>query len=315
MSKQASKTLIGAFVMGAIALLIFGILIFGSGRFFSERGRYVLYFGGSVRGLNVGSPVTFRGVKIGQVVDINLRLNPKDRSLRIEVFIETDPKRISVGDREAGVTVITGRSERERLMKEMIAKRGLKAQLALQSLVTGLLEVGLDFYPETPASFVGTDPNQIEIPTVPSDMEKLQATLSHAITKFEELPIEEIVKQLVNITEGLNRLLNSPQLEETVRSFDTTLKELQSLVRNLNSQVSPMSANIQESAKAARGALEQAQKTLDNAQKIISENSGLRFQILQMMEEVSSAARSLRIMTDYLEQHPEAVIRGKGQDE
>ena len=315
MSKQASKALIGAFVIGAIALIVMAITIFGSGRFFSARGKYVLYFGGSVKGLNVGAPVTFRGVKVGQVTDINLCLNPKDYSLRIEVFIEIDPKRLSVSSTETVVTVITAKAEREKLMKELIEKRGLRAQLQLQSLVTGMLEIELDFHPGTPINLVGTDPTQIEIPTVQSDMEKLQATVSNAIAKLENFPIEEFNKRLIEISTGLSRFINSPQLEETVRSLNDTLQSLKGLVRNLNNQVNPLSTNIQESAKAARGALEQAQKTLENAQRITSENSALRYEILQMMEEVSSAARSLRALTDYLEQHPEAVIRGKGKEE
>jgi paraquat-inducible protein B len=315
MSKQASKTLIGAFVVGALTLVVIGVLLFGSGHFFSESKTYVLFFGGTVKGLNVGAPVSFRGVKIGQVSAIKARFNPRDYAMIIAVYIKTTPGWLTSMGEEKPLNKILPNFEREKILQELVAKKGLRAQLQLQSLVTGLLEIEFDFYPDSPIALLGLEPNVPELPTIPSDMEKLQATVSNAIAKFEKFPIEEFTKRLMEISAGLSRFINSPQLEETVSSLNETLKTLQSFVRNLNNQVNPMSANIQESLKAAKGALEQAQKTLENAQRITSENSALRFQILEMTEQVSSAARSLRVMTDYFEQHPEAVIRGKGQSE
>jgi paraquat-inducible protein B len=315
MSKQASKTLIGAFVVGALTLVVIGVLLFGSGQFFSESKTYVLFFGGTVKGLNVGAPVSFRGVKFGQVSAIKARFNPRDYAMIIAVYIKTTPGWLTSMGEEKPLNKILPNFEREKILQELVAKKGLRAQLQLQSLVTGLLEIEFDFYPNTPIALLGLEPNVPELPTIPSDMEKLQATVSNAIAKFENFPIAEFTKRLMEISTGLSRFINSPQLEETVRSLNETLKTVQSFVSNLNNQVNPMSANIQESAKAAKGALEQAQKTLENAQKIMSENSALRFQILQTMEEVSSTARSLRVLTDYLEQHPEAVIRGKGKEE
>ena len=315
MSKQASKTLIGAFVVGALALVVIGILLFGTGQFFSESKKYVLFFSGSVKGLNVGAPVSFRGVKVGQVTDIKARFDPRDYSMRIAVYIKTHPGWLTPVREGKPLNNIFPSFQQEKILQELVDKKGLRAQLQLQSLVTGLLKVEFDFYPDTPITLLGTDPSVPELPTIPSDMEKLQMTLTNFIAKFEHLHIEELAKRLVDISEGIDRLVNSPQIEETVRSLDTTLKELQSFVRNLNTQVTPLSTGIQESVKAATSALEQAQKTLENAQRVTSDHSGLRFQILEMMEQVTEAARSLRIMTDYLEQHPEAVVRGKGQNE
>jgi paraquat-inducible protein B len=311
MSKQANKTIIGAFVMVAVALLIIAITIFGSGRFFSVRGAYVLYFGGSIKGLNVGAPVSFRGVKVGQVTDINVIFNPKDYSGTIEVFIETDPGRISIAKTETLVATITAQTERVNMMKELIAKRGLKAQLQLQSLVTGLLEVELDFYPGTPIRLVGTDPTQVEIPTVPSDMEKLQMTVSNAIAKFEKLPIDELMNNLVKAVNGIERLTNSPQITETLTSLNQTIQTVQVLVKNLDSRVGPITSNIDGGLKSARDALEQANKTLVAVEKVAGDTTTLRYQLSEALEQISDAARSLRVTADFIDQHPEAFIRGK----
>ena len=311
MSKPASKTLIGAFVVGALTLVVIGILLFGTGQFFSESKTYVLFFGGSVKGLNVGAPVSFRGVKVGQVSAIKARFDPRDYSMRIAVYIKTTPGWLTPVAEGKTLDKIISSFEREKILQDLVAKKGLRAQLQLQSLVTGLLEIEFDFYPDAPLTLLGTEPNVSELPTIPSDMEKLQMTLSNFITKFDKLPIDEFVKRLADIAEGIDRIVNSPQTEENVRSLNATLKGLQTLVRNLNNQVNPMSANIQESFKAAKAALEQAQKTLAAVEGVAGDASSLRYQMGEALEQISDAARSLRVTAEYLDQHPEALIRGK----
>ena len=147
MSKPANKTLIGVFVIGAIVLAIIAVIIFGSGKFFAEKMPLVMYFEGSVAGLNVGSPVMFKGVKVGVVKDIVLRFDSNNISFLIPVYAELDPKRFHVIGKIADET---------ELDKELI-KRGLRARLELQSMVTGQLMVDLDFYPDKPAKLVGLD--------------------------------------------------------------------------------------------------------------------------------------------------------------
>ena len=313
MSKKASKTLIGAFVVGALALAVIGILLFGSGQYFSESKTYVLFFRGSVKGLNVGAPVSFRGVKVGQVTAIKARIDPRDYALSIAVYIKTNPGWLTPVAEEKTLDKIISSFEREKILQDLVTKKGLRAQLQLQSLVTGLLEIEFDFYPDAPLTLLGTEPNVPELPTIPSDMEKLQLTLSKFISKFDELPIDEFVKRLTDIAAGIDRLVNSPQTEENVRSLNATLKGLQSLVHNLNNQVNPMSANIQESFKAAKAALEQAQKTLAAVEGVAGDASSLRYQMGEALEQISDAARSLRVTAEYLDQHPEALIRGKDE--
>ena len=148
MSKPASKTLIGVFVLGALALAVIALVIFGSGKFFERRITYVMYFDGSVKGLNIGSPVVFRGVKIGSVKDIELKADAKDFKVFIPVYVQVEPQK---------VTVIKGAPGQGQYIEELI-KKGLRAQLEMQSIVTGQLMINVDFFPDKPARFVGLDP-------------------------------------------------------------------------------------------------------------------------------------------------------------
>ncbi len=147
MSKPASKTLIGIFVLGAIALAVIGIVVLGSGKFFKETVGVVCYFEGDIKGLNVGSPVVFRGVKVGSVTNILLRFDPQTLDFKIPVFIEIEPDRIET---------IGPRGKKGERMKPLIDK-GLRAQLEMQSFVTGQLQIALNLLPDKPAKFVGTD--------------------------------------------------------------------------------------------------------------------------------------------------------------
>jgi paraquat-inducible protein B len=257
MSKRASRSLIGAFVVGAIALAVAGLVVFGSGKFFSNTVKIAMFFEGSVRGLNVGAPVEFRGVKIGRVTDIILRFDAVDMSAVIPVIIEIDRNRIAIvrGKWGQGPTYLKG-----------LVEKGLKAQLVQQSFLTGQLLVNLDAFPDKPAKLLGLDIGYPEIPTVPSSFAELSREL-------QNINIEQIALDLRRATESIERFVSSPELKETISSLNQALKSFDKLARNIDTSTSPAAA-----------------ETLD---------------------QIASLARSLRNLTDYLERHPESLIRGK----
>lgn len=342
MSKQASKTTIGAFVLGAIALAVAGVLIFGSGKFLRDLEKYVLYFEGSVKGLNIASPVMFRGVKMGNVTDIMLQYHPDDLTIYIPVVIEVERDRFES---------VTDEKRIKAPIRDLI-DRGLRAQLQLQSMVTGQLMVDLDFYPDEPAKLVRQDRERYpEIPTIPSDLQKITKAI-------EQLPLDEIVNKLANSLDGIEKIINSPDLQGSIVSLRKTLDSAEKLLVRVDKKVDPLIANIESTSDAARiafvktdktmdaatGAFKQAEKTLaleegvpgelasnirttltsaQNSLKqaeetlqaykgIGSEDSALIHEITAAMKELASAARSVRYLADYLERHPEAVLRGKG---
>jgi paraquat-inducible protein B len=334
MSKQANTKLIGGFVVGAIVLTVAGILLFGSGKFFSHQMKFVLFFEDDVKGLNIGSPVDFRGVNVGTVKDIKIVLNKKDFSLLIPVFIEIDTDRIIAGGEVSELKKLVETREKKTFI-QLLINRGFKAQLAMQSLVTGQLGVHLDFFPDKPLRLVGAEPSYTEIPTTESSLSALSKTL-------ENIPIGEIADKVEKTLDGIEKLVNSPDLKESLVSFHQTFDEAHVFLRNLDSQVKPLSTSTQltlgeakklfEKATQLAGSLnsripsliaslEGTSKSADVTLKVVNNaverfagaNAPLRFELIKTLVEFSSTARSIRVLAQYLENHPEALIRGKGK--
>jgi paraquat-inducible protein B len=239
MSKPANKTLIGIFVVGAIALAVAAVLILGSGKFFRQTTlRAVCYFEGSVGGLNIGAPVVLRGVKIGSVTDVVLRLETTKLIFTIPVYIEIEPDKIAVVGpvpKKAGENF------------KAFIDRGLRASLEMQSIVTGQMQVGLDFHPDKPAKFTEfrIDTETQEIPTIPTPMQEFAK-------KIKDLPIDKIAKDMASATDAINKLVNSPEIMQTVRSISQAADETRQLVHNVNVKVGPVLSNVEGAVGDAR---------------------------------------------------------------
>lgn len=331
MAKPASKTLIGLFVVGAVALAVTGIALFGSGKFLEKRPKFVMFFSGSVHGLTVGSPVEFRGVQIGEVNAISASFNPKDLSVMIPVYVEYDPESIAVPEALRGMM----KTRKYPFVKRMVEK-GLKAQLRMKSIITGQLYIAVDFYPDKPIRLVGLDKRYPEIPTILSPSEVLMATL-------EQVPISELAKRLVKMTEGIEKTVNSPEIAESLKNLNLALRDISGLIRKIDDEITPMAASIRDTSDAARGAFVQAEKTLAlkegepakisekvqvtlgrvgttleelrstlaSYNKIADKNANIGYDLSRSLREIEAAARSIRSLADYLERHPEALVKGK----
>jgi phospholipid/cholesterol/gamma-HCH transport system substrate-binding protein len=178
MLKLTNTKVVGTFVLGALALVVIAIVLFGGGALFRPTQRAVVYFQGSVSGLSVGAPVAFRGVQVGSVADIILEMNAKTGSATMPVYLEFDPRKVTW----IGGTRLTSKGWREAI------ENGLRAQLVTQSLITGQLIVQLDFFPGTPATLVGEDKSVREIPAIQSQIEQVkEAILS--------LPLRDIAQE------------------------------------------------------------------------------------------------------------------------
>lgn len=325
MAREANKAMLGAFVVGALALLAAAVLLLGSGKLMKERPRLVLYFKGSVRGLNIGAPVVFRGVPVGSVSEIRLMQDPDSLELFIPVFIEFEPERVL--NMRDGSTV--HRSADGRMLGQLIDK-GLRARLALQSFVTGQLMIELDFEPGSPLYLRG-DGSMPELPTLPSPMEELTRTL-------QNLPVESIMAQLNEAVAGLNRLVNSPVVGETTATLNDTLREYRQLAASLNAQVAPLGQSVGTAAqrygalaekldrqvpetlaqatqtmKSMAAAAARAEAALAAAHGTVRDDSRTMTEVQQALRELGGAARSLRALAEYLERHPEALLQGKGE--
>ncbi|MBW2603706.1 MAG: MCE family protein [Deltaproteobacteria bacterium] len=324
MSKKASKTVIGIFVVSALALVVVGILIFGSGELLKERYKFILFFQDSVKGLNVGAPVVFKGVKIGEVKDIAVIENPLKSSFYIQVIIELTSGRVkkSITKEFGGIKEIYEYCNR-------LIEQGLKAQLGLQSVVTGQLQIELDFNPKEKSILLGTNTKYKEIPTIPSKFEILTK-------RIENLPIEEIVDKVSSSLNRIDALLNSPEIVEILQSMKLTMedarkisynvnKQIQPLMKkldddleaygrlaqNLDRQIDPLSSDVQELVKVVTEASKKADKTFKALENVFGEDAVAAVELATTLKEFSSAARSIRNLADYLNRHPETIVRGK----
>lgn len=333
MGKKANPAVIGGFVVGAVALLVVGVLVFGSGQFWTVKVPWVSYFPGSVKGLQIGAPVSFRGVKVGQVTDIRVTLDTRDDTVRIPVHWEIEPDRVTtIGMSEAEMAEAKMKGKGERPYMNFLIKRGLRATLELQSFVTGQQFIQLDFYPDTPVTLVGVETDVPEFPTTESGIAQLTK-------KFEDLPLTDIADSAVALLQHLNQLVTSPEIKELIRSGTTTLTQFQKLAREFNEQILPPTSRLianldsqvtpaardaltevstlmrnldREVTPAAHDTLKEAEATLAAYKSLVAENSQVRYALVKLLSEGALAARSLRVLADYLERHPEALLAGKG---
>lgn len=330
MSRQASKSLIGAFVLGAVALFIAGLVIFGSRTMFSRTYKNVLFFEGSVKGLKVGAPVVFRGVQIGQVTDIVLEVDLTNLTGRVPVYIEIY---------QHSIVPLEGAPGYDEDFLQALIGRGLRAQLQQQSFLTGLLMVSLDFHPNSAIRIVGLEHRFPEIPTIPSGMEQLTR-------KLEDLPIEQIANRLNDTLAGIDGLLNSGDLQASVASLNQFLKSADGLVTHMDSEIGTLASDIRETTDAARSLFAQTEKTLrfdegvpgqiasgltgtlsaaqltleetrnamQSVNGIATQNANLGYEMSRALHQITELSRSMRALADYLERHPESLLRGKPHD-
>ncbi|MFH1692499.1 MAG: MlaD family protein [Candidatus Omnitrophota bacterium] len=217
MSKKANKTAIGAFVIGAVVLLIVAIVVLGSGFLFQRSDKYVLFFDGSVKGLNVGAPVIFKGVKIGNISDISLIYNPKTKDVLIPVVIDVELARVKGVPEDLGYPDYS-----------LLIQQGLRARLEIENFITGQLMLAFDFYPEKPAKFYDLTKRYPELPALPISPDIFEI--------MNEIPLKDISNNLDQTVAGINKLVNSEafyQLGRAVQEVTQAAKAIRLFVNYL----------------------------------------------------------------------------------
>lgn len=318
MSRQANPTLIGAFVFGAVILGAVTTMLLAGGQWFQERRQHVLYFEGAAQGLQVGAPVVFLGVKVGTVRRIQLGLDAESRRFMVPVIIEVEANMIQSlrGDQV---------DLQDRDILRQLVEQGLRAQLKMQSLLTGQLYVDLDFHPDKPARFIAGESEESEIPTIPTAVEEFATTL-------EGFPMEEFLADLAAISQSLNAILSSEATRMIPVRLEATLAHLQSLSAKLDRAGGPMLAEMRTALEATQAAMvkiggvaeagspavasvgkasEELAKAAQALQGLAREESPTVQQLNTALKEISRAARALRLLAETLEQQPEAVVQGK----
>lgn len=337
MSIKANPTVVGGFVIGAIFLVVVSFLVLGSGRFFKNDMRLMAVFPGTVKGLHVGSPVLFRGVNIGSVAAIRLYHNHETQQSLVPVYIDLKQEVMELMMQEEDSKL--SHEQALGLMVEMI-KSGLHARLTIESLVSGRQIVEFEFDTSVPIKITGVDKQYLEIPTVESDLDKLQNI-------FKNIPLTELTESLIITVTEINKIFADKDGREIFNNINATITGSRQFIDNLNEQVIPLSQSAQERlaevqillknteaqltetlleltrlssnvnekltglTTSATTAFDKSDLLLSNMNAVVDKNSKLRNELEQSLKELSRAAKSMRVFSEYLERHPEALIQGK----
>ncbi len=321
MGKRINPATVGAFVLGALGLIVAAVVAFGSGNLFRTTHQFVIYFGGGgINGLRVGAPVKFKGVEIGEVKKILLRLeqglnrdNGKlSADVRIPVIIELDQDKIL----SHGGTAID--LSDPHTIPNLIGE-GLRAELGSDSFVTGLMYVALDIEPNTPIHLVAPQGSPLqEIPAIPTTLEQAQAVALRIFERLDKVDFGAALQQVGEMMSSLRQITGSPALKEvmansekTREQLDRTLAGAQQTFSTVNRQVPPLSDSLQKTSLATDAAVKQARLTFGTVQTEIEPNSPVNYQVLQTLQDVSAAARSIKELSDYLQRNPSAIVRGR----
>ena len=342
MSVRANPAVIGAFVLGASILILAGLLLWGGTGMFRPKYRVVMYFDSAVTGLQKGAPVLLRGVRVGEVTEVNVRWG----TFLATVYAEFEP------DSLKGVRP----RDLDDAINRVVTERNLRAQLRMQSFVTGVLYVALDDFPGTPIVLRRLDTNVHEVPTVPTDFEIWTAKLEKVVDALAKLPLDELARSLIATVDEAKRILKSPEIASSLKNLDGVLSDGRGLVRrvdklaaNVDNQVGPLSTEAQATLKSAQATLaqapalvadvrrvvakidgqiepllvslkkssdtagvtlERAQVTLAGVDGTLNQDTPLGYELVKSLQELRETLRALGSLADYLERNPSAVLYG-----
>lgn len=309
---------IGAFIVGAILLVFVALLFFSGGRLFADKERVIMHFEGSVQGLQVGAPVKLKGVVLGEITDIHLDFQSDNQTVVTVVIADLVMKRInSMGANVKGEFI------------DEAVKNGLRAQLNYQSLLTGLLYVELDFYPDSEIQLQQLQNKYPEIPT--------RATSFEEITKsIQELDLKGLIDNLNSLTQQIGNIVGNGDVQQAVENFNRvavsiektsasldseigvlsknlngTLTEVNLLVKELNTQAPRLAESLDNSLQELHSSLESFNQAAENVEHVFSEDAPLVNQLGTTLEDISRSMQAFRSLSETLEQQPEALLRGK----
>jgi paraquat-inducible protein B len=278
MAKKPNATLVGAFILGGLVLMVGAIATWGSLKLFEPKYRFVCFFSGSVNGLNIGTPVKYRGVSVGSVVEIRLRFMQAPDDPRIPVFIELYGKRM----RELGLE-----DKPDLEMTRDMVERGLRARLETMSLVTGQLYVNLDVFPDTKAELV--QDKFAEIPTLPNKMEEATRSISSILNQLEQADFKGIAKSLASAVEGINKVVNQRDIRIALAEIPPTLISL-------------------------REAFNDLREGINGVKTLITARGPIAMEMHRTLQDLQKAAGSVRVLAEFLQRNPNALIVGKKKE-
>ncbi len=268
---------------------------------------YLVYFDGSLRGLEPGAPVEFRGIEVGRVTDIRLVVEPDTGEVRVPVRIAVLPERLAPLDAAGDV----GRPPAD--LAEKLVARGIRAQLKTANLLTGELVVDLDVRPDAPPVELRMEGGVPVIPSVPSELETITSSAAALLDKLSNLPLEALIADLRTVIAEVDRLLSDPGVARMLAALELAATRVAEIADALEGEVEPTAAALRRAAEGADAAVREARLLFRQTRDTLDPNGRLYQSVLQMTRETARAARAVRLLAEYLERNPQALIRGRGQ--
>ncbi len=320
MSKKANPTSIGLFFVIGLALALGGLLVFSSRGLFHPMQTEIVYFDASLKGLNPGAPVKYRGVTIGSVQEILIRHNQSSNDFSMPVIIAID-KQLAQSKSDQQLQI----GSREKL-SELISQ-GFRARLDAESLVTGVLYVGLEVISDAPPpEFHQLTPEYHEIPTVPSQAQHLLANLAkfdakglsenlnellvRLNTSLGELNIVGINAGVTNLLESANHVIASPDLTNSLASLRQTLDQAAPLLKRIDDRVDPVADSITNTLYDAQKTLVDLRVGIRNVSGLVGPDSALRPELIQTLEQLDNASRAVADLAEFLKRNPNSLLTG-----
>lgn len=330
MKTKISPTIVGMFVLGAMTLALIALLSFGGVNFFTKPQRFVVYFNESVHGLDLGSPVKLRGVRVGRVVDLNVQLDTRNNTSVVQVVCEFS--RNTVKD-EIGANLDLSN---KKTLDKLIAQ-GLHAQLDVSGLATGLLFVELDFVtppPETKDITVVADSRYVVIPSIPSTISEFQASLTQILASLKRvdfaglsremtglladtrkqvsgLELQKLTAEWTRAGAAINELANSGEFQKVFGHLNETIDQVSKMLAGLDAQLEPAGQKLNDALVQAKGVLQSFQEAAETARRFVSAQNGLGEETVRTMQQLNEAAAAVQRLADYLERNPNALLTGK----
>jgi len=322
MSKKINTTSIGLFIVVGTALGVIGLLLLSSSKLFSRTDEMIVYFDDSLNGLNEGAPVKYRGVTIGHVKRVMIRFNQATDDFALPVILEVEQNLLRKRLGDESVDVFT------RGAVERSVRNGLRASLQTNSLVTGVLFVGLDFQPHAPPPlFHQLRTIYAEVPSVPTDVQQLMnnlasldlksieknlnALLINLNTSVSSLHLAEIHDDITKVLGSVDRLVSSPDIKNDLIAMHRTLNQYRLLGERLNNRVDPLADDVTKTLAEADRALVQVRGAAQNVRIQLAPDAPLPNDLDQTLRQLSGAVQSLSALIDFLRQHPNALITGR----
>jgi paraquat-inducible protein B len=324
-----SPTVIGAFVLGGFALIVIGLLSFGGVSFFSKPQRFVVYFDESIHGLDLGSPVKLRGVRVGRVVDLNIRYDDKKNHSVVVVVCEFSKNMVT--DIKGNRIDVSERGELQNLVD-----RGLRAQLGVLGLATGLLFVELDFLDpkEYPVDNRITEIKYTVIPAVPSAISEFQASASEILANLQKvdfagisvelkallvttrkqvdgLDLKGVVAQWKTTGAAVEAAATAPEIKQAFVNLNAAVTDLRTLLAKLDTQVMPAGKELTATLAQAKVTLESFNAAANDARRFIAAQGGLGDDVNRTLVQLGEAADAVQRLADFIERNPNALLTGK----